>query len=1374
MSIDVALKIAVTDDDPVPSGEKTPIYAALKQAEVDPLWPQDDGTYDIRGLLEQFFYENRVLAEINKPDLGHILIPEYGRGSIDDLKLNGGTWSSSAEIDDQTHAAIGSVEKELFDSPQWLVFQRSFDSLGLYEVIRSVQEDKDGPAWISKISIDEVLKSIKGDSWESSLIDYLTAYKDLITFADQSCSQFTRFVARFPFSASIWNLEVQARFVGLLLSPFHPVRLAWLTSVLNTFRMSTLPRSVNELLMSVVSGWQFPVSSITPMGGGTTMAQPIDDGEGALFVGWSLLVPVSNEAPHVVTVPQSSLGERLPATSSSGLTSSAAEEAVEKFFGLNPFVSTVVVDLAATRPVSRLESVDSGIIRALRDWRKRRKAVGLSDGGIRVFDSVNRIGSTPQQAATLGGFEGGTGGAFSWTRYAQPAGVQTAQLQPNIRIVEDSGMSYITLDRGQALGAVSPSFLRRFDVAEWDARVRAVRLSPGIALSDSGRPSLEQSFLAALQMSESRSVNLDSDGDRFEVRAVPNGPLLARADWMIAGDAGIPPAALSEMLRAGTAAGGQMALWEWNAPMFGAVHKRIATQVGQRPYVVVAETNPLFLERLRNLVQLLLPSASALQVDEIVNRMLRRLGSRGIGVSALYADNTLGSPQTGAIGFWLTYELLDVIQQDEWVVLQIPLDKVRTLFDKVGKARRESESGQRADIALLAVAPGRLRLLAVEVKCTGIKSPHNDFADPLTASPDSMLGRGMNQAEVERERFEGFVAKIIGTSANHGRANAALLRTALLSLIDIGIRLSSGPSTDVDIRQRLAGCLAEMSDLTTALDVKVLEPIVLSFEHHKSERKVQYQQTLGAKKISVFQADPATLATELQSTPGQVVQDFKVMIANLLNSDVGVPPTVPPPQPEPPTPPVLEPLPQPAPVVSPNTPAYAAEGSAMPSISPQTLSNREIESEDNAPMQASSEIAISAQLSSEALQSETSNTDAVLPTPHVAAAGAPGATVLSGEDRGIVFQVGQDLASHSPLEYWPSNTAMTNMNVGVFGDPGTGKTQLCLALLYQLHQGSLAAQGHGLTGLVLDPKNDYGRPEKRIFQEAIAARVIEPLHIPIDVIGLRPEMTPVERRQRIQSFVDLLSTVMGRGVGQVQRQLLFEAVDALVQRHNRAPTMVEMRDAYRNARNNRADVVSSLLGDFVNNEVFVSDPSKFVTMSELISKELVIVNLRPLQARPDLLKQVMAILVNQYFDSMLRMPIPGFRRGMDGIDLRQLKSVLLIDEAHLVMRLRFQQLEDILLQGRESGISVILSSQFPDHFTHADMNYAMSLRTWFMHRVPALSPAALRRLGIANNVDTISARILGLGRFESFYSSGLGQPSFIRETPFHELVPDGN
>jgi len=1345
MSIDVALKIAVADEDVVSSGEKTPIFSALKQVEVDPLWPHVDGTYDIRALLEHFFYENRVLSDSNKPDLGHVLLPEGGKGSTDGLRLIGGTWFDSTDLDEQVKAAIGNVGEEIFESSQWSVFQKSFEALDLYGVIQRVQEDHNGHPWISKISIDEALKSTKGESWESSLIDYLTAYKELVTFADQSCSQFSRFVARFPFSVSIWNLEVQARFVGLLLSPFHPLRLAWFTSALNTLRMSSLPRSVNELLLSVVSGWQFPASSITPMGGGTTMAQPIDDGEGALFVGWSLLVPVSNEAPQVVTVPQSALCERLPATSSSGLTSSASEEAVEKFFGLNPFVSSVVVDLAATRPVSRLESVDHGLIRALRDWRERRKAVGLSAGGIRVFDSLNRIGVAPNEVATLGSHTGGGGEVFSWTRYAQPAGAQSHQLQPNVRIVEDSGMSYITLDRGQALGAVSPNFLRRFDIAEWDSRVRAVRLSPGITISDSARPSLDQSFLAALKLSESRLDTDNSHGDRFEVRPVPNGPLLARADWMVAGDAGIPPAALSEMLRPNDPNGaGQMALWEWNAPMFGAIHKRIATQVGQRPYVVVAETNPLFLERLRSLVRLLLPSSSDSQIQETVERMLRRLGSRGIGVSALYADNTLGSPQTGAIGFWLAYELLDTVQQDDWIVLQIPLDKVRTLFDKVGKATREPKGGQRADIALLAVSPGRLRLMPIEIKCTGIKSPHNDFVDPLTAPPDSLMGRGLAQALAERERFEGFVERVMGKATSHGKANAALLRTALLSLIDIGVRLSNGVAVNPEIRTGLASCLTGMSNLATALDVKVLDPLVLSFERHTSATKVQYQQTLGVQKISVFQADPSTIATELQTTPGQVVQAFQQVIAGLLKSDTGIAASMP--APPPPLPPpegglqsdvvIPAPKPPPAPVDAVATVEVPSGGSGQPSgVANDVL----------------------ARLSAEELTK-----------------GGASVAVSTPGDRGIVFAVGRDLASQLPVEYWPSNTDMTNMNIGVFGDPGTGKTQVCLALLYQLHNGSVAAQGHGLSGLVLDPKNDYGRPERRAFQEALGARVVEPFHLPIDVIGLRSGMTRVEQVQRIQTFVDLVSTVMGKGVGQVQRELLFAVINALVQRHHRSPTLVEIRDAYRNAKNNKADVVSSLLGDFVNNEVFVSDPSKFVPMSDLISQELLIVNLKPLQTRADLLKQVMAIFVNQYFDAMLQMPIPGFRRGADGLDLRQLQSVLLIDEAHLVMRLRFQQLEDILLQGREIGISVILSSQFPDHFMNADMNYAMSLRTWFMHRVPALSAADLRRLGIAKDVEATSARILGLGKFESFFSCGLGEPAFICETPFHELMPDSN
>jgi len=371
-------------------------------------------------------------------------------------------------------------------------------------------------------------------------------------------------------------------------------------------------------------------------------------------------------------------------------------------------------------------------------------------------------------------------------------------------------------------------------------------------------------------------------------------------------------------------------------------------------------------------------------------------------------------------------------------------------------------------------------------------------------------------------------------------------------------------------------------------------------------------------------------------------------------------------------------------------------------------------------------------------------------------------------DRGIVFEVGRDLDDKESVEFWPGNTELANMNVGVFGEMGSGKTQLCLALLYRLHQMSLATQGEPIRGLILDPKNDYGRDERKAFQDAIGARVLQPVRLPIDVIGITPEMDELQIVQRIQPFVDLLSEVMGKGIGPVQRQNLFDALKALVKVVKRSPTMREIRDAYVLSIK-KPDMVSALLSDFVNNQVFVDDYKQFTPFTELISSQILILNLKPLQPMQNLFRQVMAIMVNQYFGAMLKMKNPPFRQGANGISLRELQSVLLVDEAHTIMRLRFQQLEDILLQGREFGISVILSSQFPDHFINTEMDYAGKLRSWFMHRVGNLTPQQLRNFGVAADVDNVRERILGLGIFQSYYVSGFGQSRFMREHPYHEI-----
>ena len=1318
MSINVTLKIAVLNDESKSVGEKTPILAALRSVEVDPTWPARGALVDARADFEEFFFDKKLLVESGQKDLGHLIVSERGGESLEDLELTSGVWLTTEKFSDGTRIAMGQIQPKLFESDQWSRFREAFNAMDIFEEIKSQQLQHGGQPWISKIDIAQVLRSKFGNNWESLVTEYLESYVSLVAYSDSLDSQFTRFVARYPFSISVWSLEVSPRLVGVMLSPFHPLRLAWITSVLDTLRSSTLAPRIKEMLLGAISGWQFPMSSMTPMGGGALFAQPIDDGPESLFVGWSMLVPVTNDTPRLISAPISAAGMTLPATSGSGLTTAGAEESVETFFELNPFVSTVVVDLAATQASLRLDAVDVGVIRAIKAWRSRRAKVGVSLGGVRVYDSKNRTGDAPKSAATLGEVDGRNLGVFSWRRYDPGVAIGSKLIEPNIRILNDSGMSYIAIDRGEGTGVIAQSLLRRIEIVEWDSHARAVRLAPSLT-SDSGssRP-LDRHFHQAIMLCESRPLGgVGSIGDRFEVRAVHNGPLLARADWLVAGDSGIPPVALSEMLQPIDNGRARMTLWEWNAPMFGARRKISTRQIAQRPYVVVAETNPSFLVRLRSLVGVMLPVGhNEEDENKAVDRILQRLGSRGIGVSALYADNALGSPQTGAIGFWLAYELIDTFRKEGWVLLTVPLDKIRSLMDELGPVSITGINNQRADIALIALAPGKVRLLPIEVKCTGLRSPHSDFENPITAV-ESLLGRGINQALRSREQFEVVAKKL----SEFDTANSALLRTALLSLIDIGTRLSSGPSENLECRQMLVRCLDSLSRLDEPLDIKVAHPAVLSFEAHNSSTRERYIETPGEKrKVHVFQADPRVVANDLAQGKGSTITLFGEMCTKALGEVGGG--------------------------------SDESSGQSLGSVSGNDPNVDKLVVADGE------------------VTAQTKDPELVVtierPSPI-----APSAEIIPPTDRGIVFNIGVDLDTTEAVDYWPSNTNLTNMNIGVFGEMGTGKTQLCLSLLYRLHQQSLASQGRPITGLVLDPKNDYGRVERLAFQEAVGAQVLIPHNMPLDVIGITADMDDLAKSQRISTFVDLLCEVMGRGVGQVQRDVLYSSINALVKALRRSPTMVEMRDAYRLARG-RADSVSGLLGDFVNNQVFVSDPSLFKPMSDLIGEKLVILNLKPLQARSGLLKQVMAFAVNQYFDMMLQMPIPPFRDGADGVRLRELRSVLLIDEANIIMRLRFQQLDDILLQGRESGIAAIISSQFPEHFINSDMDYASKLRTWFMHRVPRLTPAQLRNFGVAESIQATSDRILGLDPFQSFFASGLGQSRFVRETPFHEIMPD--
>jgi DNA phosphorothioation-dependent restriction protein DptH len=138
---------------------------------------------------------------------------------------------------------------------------------------------------------------------------------------------------------------------------------------------------------------------------------------------------------------------------------------------------------------------------------------------------------------------------------------------------------------------------------------------------------------------------------------------------------------------------------------------------------------------------------------------------------------------------------------------------------------------------------------------------------------------------------------------------------------------------------------------------------------------------------------------------------------------------------------------------------------------------------------------------------------------------------------GIKFCVGEtvDGFKKEQLFFNPSNTDLNQLNIGVVGDLGTGKTQLLKTLIYQTVSSSVQNRGIRPRFLILDYKKDYCSPD---FVEAVGAKVIKPQHLPVNVFDRthsKDALTPW--LDRFNFFSDVLDKIYS-GIGPVQRRQL--------------------------------------------------------------------------------------------------------------------------------------------------------------------------------------------------------------------------------------------
>ena len=94
-----------------------------------------------------------------------------------------------------------------------------------------------------------------------------------------------------------------------------------------------------------------------------------------------------------------------------------------------------------------------------------------------------------------------------------------------------------------------------------------------------------------------------------------------------------------------------------------------------------------------------------------------------------------------------------------------------------------------------------------------------------------------------------------------------------------------------------------------------------------------------------------------------------------------------------------------------------------------------------------------------------------------------------------------------------------------------------------------------------------------------------------------------------------------------------------------------------------------------------------------------------------------------------------------------------------------------MLEGREFGMGVILSSQYLSHFQLGGSDWAEPLSTWVVHNVRNTQPKDFQRIGFRGNLQEISAQVSTLQTHWAYYRCANGQNEGIlmKGQPFYSL-----
>lgn len=315
--------------------------------------------------------------------------------------------------------------------------------------------------------------------------------------------------------------------------------------------------------------------------------------------------------------------------------------------------------------------------------------------------------------------------------------------------------------------------------------------------------------------------------------------------------------------------------------------------------------------------------------------------------------------------------------------------------------------------------------------------------------------------------------------------------------------------------------------------------------------------------------------------------------------------------------------------------------------------------------------------------------------------------------------VGEEVGTGEPV-ICSLNTA-TNPHIAVVGIPGSGKTQFIMKILADIR-----AKNPSVNFILLDyAKGDVAGDKK--FVQATNARVYS---LPDKTIPINPFILNSYSRSSLrfsaEEKVESISSY--EHLGPVQKGLLSKAIEAayderasedqqypdfeIVERHLRRIYEEEGRTE---------DTLTETLRKLTSFHLFPTLSESNLLESALYEQTLII----DLHSLPALRELVAFFVIEKLYRELKDAP----EAQVDSkTGARELRALLVIDEAHNYLPMNNHFLEKLIREMRSKGLAIVLLSQSPDDFAQRHFDYTELLEFVFVLKCVADRPQQIQKL----------------------------------------------